>query len=249
MTELLIHFLILSLIFLTIVLFFVRRYISVILIYASFGTILSGIFFIMNAPDVAAVQMTIGSAFLIFVYIIAVKTRSKIKIGYIETPYLIYNEGNKLLGFEKEILDKFSEDSFFDIEYHPIKKEDFNTFLNSKKYDVLVGGILIGDISKCEFICSEEYLPTKIFKCKEKIPETSNRMMLYFDLPENLIDYLRLKDYLRKKSDIIAEEYLNSGYRVVFTKNNKALKDEFNRFLKRFINTKEYEDIIRRNIG
>ncbi|WP_129409466.1 Na(+)/H(+) antiporter subunit B [Marinitoga lauensis] len=85
-------FLLTSLVILALIMFFVKKYINAILIYAAFGTILSGIFFIFNAPDVAAVQMTIGSAFIIFVYIIAIKTRSKIKVGFIETHICLKNK-------------------------------------------------------------------------------------------------------------------------------------------------------------
>ncbi|WGS65064.1 transporter substrate-binding domain-containing protein [Marinitoga aeolica] len=242
-------FLLTFLAILALMMFFVKKYINAILIYAAFGTILSGVFFVFNAPDVAAVQMTIGSAFIIFVYIIAIKTRSKIKVGYIETPYLFEKHGEKLIGFEKELLDNFAENSFFEIEFIPIKKENILNYINSGEVDIIVGGLIILDEKKYKYLFSKSYLPTKLFKYTGNIPEKYESIILNKLEEFKLIDYLRLKHYFRKKTNIAAEEFSDNGYRILFSKHNKTLKDEFNRFLKTFINSKEYESIVRRNIG
>ncbi|AEX84634.1 hypothetical protein XO10_01205 [Marinitoga sp. 1135] len=237
-----------SLLILAIMMFFVKKYIKAILIYASFGTILSGVFFVFNAPDVAAVQMTIGSAFIIFVYIIAIKTRSKIRVGYIEAPYLIEEIDGKLTGFEKELIENFSENSFFDVEYVKMDKNSLLENIKKERLDMIIGGISIENPKKLKLLFSKEYLPTKLFIVNEEIPEEFK--MLFSDFEnKNLMDYLRLKAYLRKEKNISPEEYKSSGYIALFPKNNKALKDEFNRFLKGFLSSKEYENIIRRNLG
>ncbi|SHE33166.1 putative multicomponent Na+:H+ antiporter subunit B [Marinitoga hydrogenitolerans DSM 16785] len=238
-----------SLIILAFIMLFVKKYINAILIYAAFGTILSGVFFIFNAPDVAAVQMTIGSAFIIFVYIIAIKTRSKITVGYVETPYLFEKHGDKLLGFEKDLLDNFSENSFFEIEYIPIKKEKLLEYINNNEFDIIAGGIIIENENECNYIFSKKYLPTKLFEYKGKIDPNYESIVLNNQGEKKIIDYLRLKNYFRKNSDIEVKEISSNSYRFIFSKNNKALKDDFNRFLKTFLNSKEYESIVRRNIG
>ncbi|GAB6188638.1 hypothetical protein JCM30566_03770 [Marinitoga arctica] len=238
-----------SLIILAFIMLFVKKYINAILIYAAFGTILSGIFFIFNAPDVAAVQMTIGSAFIIFVYIIAIKTRSKIKVGYIETPYLFENHNGNLLGFEKDLLDYFSENSFFEIEYIPIKKDNILEYINNSEFDIIAGGIIIENNKNCNYLHSKEYLPTKLFKYEGVISKEYDSIILNKKSNQKLIDYLHLKEYLRKNPYLKTEEFSNAGYIIIFSKNNKFLKDEFNRFLKSFLNTQEYNAMIRRNIG
>ncbi|NUU98829.1 hypothetical protein XO12_01460 [Marinitoga sp. 1154] len=249
MSEIIESVFLISTVILTILMFFVKKYINAILIYAAFGTILSGIFFIFNAPDVAAVQMTIGSAFIIFVYIIAVKTRSKIKVGYIETPYLFEKQGKKLKGFEKELLDIFSENSFFEIDYIPIEKEKINDYIYKDEFDIIVGGIIIENKRFDKFLCSKEYLPTKLFKYDGVIDKEFECVILNRTKKQKIIDYLRLKEYFRNNSYLKTEEFISTGYVLIFSKNNKALRDDFNRFLKTFLKSKEYETIIRRNIG
>ncbi|OQY10285.1 MAG: hypothetical protein B6I29_01760 [Marinitoga sp. 4572_148] len=243
------NFMLFSLIILIITLFFVRKYINAILVYAAFGTILSGIFFIFNAPDVAAVQMTIGSAFIIFVYIIAIKTRSKIKVGFIETPNLFEKHGDTLKGFEKDLLDHFSHNSFFEIEYIPVDKENIIEYINNDVYDIIVGGLIIENNHDNKYLCSKEYLPTKLFKYEGKLDKEYECVILNKTKKQNIIDYLHLKSYLRKNADLKTEEFSNAGYIVIFSKRNKALRDEFNRFLKSFLNSREYNAMIRRNIG
>ncbi|WP_165974114.1 substrate-binding periplasmic protein [Marinitoga lauensis] len=158
-------------------------------------------------------------------------------------------QGEKLTGFEKELMDNFSENSFFEIEFIPIEKENISYYLNSNEIDIIVGGLIIYDEKNCNFLYSKSYLPTKLFKYSGNIPEKYESIILNKSEESKIIDYLRLKHYFRKKSDITAEEFSDSGYRIIFSKNNKALKEEFNRFLKTFIDSKEYEFIVRRNIG
>lgn len=242
------NFLFFLLIILVIMMFFVKKYINAILVYAAFGTILSGIFFMFNAPDVAAVQMTIGSAFMIFVYIIAIKTRSKIKVAYVKTPYLFDDSDGDLKGFENELLENFSKNSFFDIEYIPVNKSEIYKIIENEEYDIYVGGIVVMENNNCKCLYSESYLPTKLFEYNDPIDEKYKSIIISNER-KNFIDYLRLKALFRKEIDVNVKEVSISGYRMLFNHKNKALRDDFNRFLKNFITSKEYENIVRRNIG
>ncbi len=237
----------------------IKNHINALLAYGIFGAALSAIFFILNAPDVAIVEITVGAAFIFFIYLIAMKKVGKIKVYYVLTPYLVEKKQNTLTGFEFYIIDKFVELKGLEVEYIQVEENEAIEKLE-KDGDVLIGGHT--NTGEKNIITSKEILPTKILSVGN--PKISSYGLFEDDKDmkndlENfnddfLIDLIRYKYllYLGKtfESNEIGE-YKTSGYKFVFNSKNEFLKEEFDEFIDdlKKNNQEEYQEMIRRYIG
>lgn len=234
----------------SLILLFQKNHLDAIIAYGIFGAVMTVVLFVLNAPDVAIVEATVGSAFIFFIYLIAVKKVSKIKIYYYETPYLFENKKGNTEGFEKYILDEFLKKNGFETEYIEIKNNDV-----PEDFDIIAGGIIAKESEK--FFISDPILPTKMIKIgKDNIYHISNYkykgISEDFTHQENIIlDLVRLKYRVYKKGHDEKNEFLeNEDYRFIFSKKNKKLLDDFNIYLSELKNDeKTYNSVIRRNIG
>ena len=237
----------------------VKNHINALLAYGIFGAALSAIFFILNAPDVAIVEITVGAAFIFFIYLIAMKKVGKIKVYYVLTPYLVEKKQNNLTGFEFAVIDKFVESKGLEVEYIQVSEEEALGKLE-KNGDILIGGHT--NIGKRNLITSNEILPTKILSIGD--PEISSYGIFKEDTKieselkkfnDNfIIDLIRYKYllYLGKTfENNEVEEYKTSGYKLVFNSNNSFLKEEFDEYIDDLKNNNidEYQEMIRRHIG
>lgn len=236
----------------------VKNHINALLAYGIFGAALSAIFFILNAPDVAIVEITVGAAFIFFIYLIAIKKVGKIKVYYVLTPYLMEKKQNNLTGFEFSIINKFVNSKGLEVEYVQVEEKKALEKLEEDG-DILIGGIT--NIGEKNIITSKEILPTKIISVGnpkissygifEENKEIENKLDNF--TKDFLIDLIRYKYllYLGKsfESNEI-KEYKTSGYKFVFNSKNNFLKEEFNDFIKNLKNNEEeYQEMIRRYIG
>src|SRR6056297_4090362 len=79
-----------------------------ILFFGLCGTITSGAYMFMGAPDVSFASLALGAGFTTFVFLIAIKKTGLVRVKYNLTPYMVFgkNEEN-LSGFEFELLKSF----------------------------------------------------------------------------------------------------------------------------------------------
>lgn len=252
------YFLIFVIVILAIYIAVIQNHINALLAYGIFGAALSAVFFILNAPDVAIVEITVGAAFIFFIYLIAIKKVGKVKVYYVLTPYLVEKKQNKLTGFEYAVLNDFIESKGLDVEYIEVKKtQSFDAL--EKNGDILIGGHINSKDS--EILYSDEFLPTKLISIGNP-DKTSYGYFIENLKVENdiekiekdfLVDLIRYKYllYLGKtfeNNDI--KETKTSGYKVLFNSNNDFLREEFNEFIEELKKDKDkYEDFIRRYIG
>jgi len=252
------YFLIFVIVILAIYIAVIQNHINALLAYGIFGAALSAVFFILNAPDVAIVEITVGAAFIFFIYLIAIKKVGKVKVYYVLTPYLVEKKQNKLTGFEYAVLNDFIESKGLDVEYIEVKKtQSFDAL--EKNGDILIGGHINSKDS--DILYSDEFLPTKLISIGTP-DKTSYGYFIENLKVENdiekiekdfLVDLIRYKYllYLGKtfeNNDI--KETKTSGYKVLFNSNNDFLREEFNEFIEELKKDKDkYEDFIRRYIG
>ena len=250
------YFLFFILIIIAFYILFQKKHINTLLAYGTFGIVLSGIFFIMNAPEVAIVEITIGSAFVFFIYLIALKKTATLKILYVETPYLIEVKNGNLYGFEYYILDTFLKKRGYEAEY--IKVNPSESLEKLKKVgDILIGGIIVED--KIDGIhVSESHLPTKILKIGKSLKTIHG--ILYNNLEQKMIselkkdfvvDVIRYKHLMYKGSKFEnIEEVKKTGYKIIFNEKNSFLINDFNEYIKEIKeNEKLYSELVRRYIG
>ncbi len=252
------YFMIAVIVILALYISLIKNHINALLAYGMFGAALSAVFFILNAPDVAIVEITVGAAFIFFIYLIAIKKVGKVRVYYVLTPYMVEKRENKIMGFEYALLNHFIEAKGLEVEYVEVSEEESFQKLE-KSGDILIGGHT--KINDNEILESEEFLPTKIFMVGK--PNKTSYGYFEEDLEAKykldefndnfIIDLIRYKYllYLGKTfNNNKVEELKTTGYKILFNSNNDFLKEEFNDFIEEFKNDKDkYEELIRRYIG
>src|SRR6056297_1530110 len=116
-----------------------RNLIISILLFGLFGTMTSGAYLLMGAPDVSFASLALGAGFTTFVFIISVRKTGKIKVGYIKTPYLIdRKDAGGFTGFEYELISEFAKEQKLDLDFEAITLEAESKL---KRLDLLMGGL------------------------------------------------------------------------------------------------------------
>lgn len=235
-----------------------KSYINAILGYGAFSVALSILFFILNAPDVAFVEITIGAAFVTYIYLIAIKKTAEVKIYYIETPYMIEEKEGNLTGFEYELIKEFLERKGLDADF--IKVEDENLIENINDHgEILIGGIIIEE-NYDNIIPSDTILPSKLYSIGQ--PKKTCNGIFVSNLEKSTVDNLEddfLIDAVRYRKKIMegetilsknAEVLRESGYRILFYIKDKSLCADFNKYLEEIKSDPNYyENLVRRYIG
>ncbi|RMA76406.1 hydrogenase subunit MbhD domain-containing protein [Petrotoga olearia] len=251
-------FLFLSLIVLSLYILSQKSYINVIIGYGVFSVAISVLFFLLNAPDVAFVEITIGAAFVVFIYLIAIKKTAEVKVYYIETPYMIEEKEGNLYGFEYELIKEFLERKGLDADFIKVDAEDPMDNINDHG-EILAGGIILEN-NYDNIIPSDGILLSKLYAVGQPnkiclgifMPNLKSKS--FEDLDDDfIIDAVRLRKIvmgeerlLSKKIEIIKD----TSYRIIFYKRDKSLARDFNKFLEEIkSDTEYYENLVRRYIG
>lgn len=236
-----------------------NNHINALLSYGAFGTILSLLFFTMNAPDVAIVNLTVGAAFVFFIYVIAIKKVGKIKVYFVKTPYLVdKDELGNLYGFEYYLIKEFLDEKRMDVDFIEVSSKTAIDNLKNNG-DILIGGFIFQKFRE-DIVCSEKFLPTKMISIGD--PKVTDYNVFYKKLEQDnyleffndfTLDFIRYKHllYLGKKFNFSKEEESNNiGYVIVFNSNKEFLAEEFDEFLLKLkSNEEKYQQLIRRYIG
>jgi len=251
-------FLFLSLIVLSLYILSQKSYINVIIGYGVFSVAISVLFFLLNAPDVAFVEITIGAAFVVFIYLIAIKKTAEVKVYYIETPYMIEEKEGNLYGFEYELIKEFLERKGLDADFIKVDAEDPMDNINDHG-EILAGGIILEN-NYDNIIPSDGILLSKLYAVGQPnkiclgifMPNLKSKS--FEDLDDDfIIDAVRLRKIvmgeerlLSKKIEIIKD----TSYRIIFYKRDKSLARDFNKFMEEIkSDTEYYENLVRRYIG
>ena len=100
---------------------------TVILFFGLFGTITSGAYLFMGAPDVSFASLALGAGFTTFVFLIAIRKTGMVRIKYYITPYMVFStQDEKLSGFEYELLKAFLMEQNLEAEYALIDSDEIN---------------------------------------------------------------------------------------------------------------------------
>ncbi|MCI2426311.1 DUF4040 domain-containing protein [Candidatus Acetothermia bacterium] len=139
-----------------------RRPLGAILGMGVFSILLAGVYLLSHAPDVALVEVAVGTAFLTF-YILAVRKKGKLMVVGDETPYLLYRQGEDIVGLEHEILRGFAGELGLDLEILFIPRQQVPKWLVSEDADIGAGGIVPTTREKSNLLISDGYLKTRLF--------------------------------------------------------------------------------------
>jgi len=205
-----------------------------ILYFGLFGTITSGAYLFMGAPDVSFAMLTLGAGFTTFVFLIAISKTGLVRVKYTSTPYMIFETGEQnMSGFEHELLRRFLDEQNLKGDFIEIESEE----LNRSNTDIIVGGLYTKDklkINEKKWI-KIDVLETKIFNMQK----------------EEEIDLVRLKKKILDH-DIDSQDYdflRDATYFILIEHHRPELAEDFRTFLKRIKNNGEFNELVRRYIG
>lgn len=154
-------FLILTLV-LSVYLIFQHRLLNAIIAEGIVSSLSAALFFILKAPDIAITQVAIGSGFLTFLFIVAVKIREKIIVVYTEESVFSYLANGKHYGIAAEILEFFAQDEGMEIEYKKMDYKDAIKAIKNGDIDILISSEKIdSNIPKIKYDESEEIVLIK----------------------------------------------------------------------------------------
>ena len=212
-----------------------RNLIVSILLFGLFGTMTSGAYLLMGAPDVSFASLALGAGFTTFVFIISVRKTGKIKVGYVNTPYLIdRKEEVGYTGFEYELISGFAKEQNLDLDFEVITLEADSEL---KRFDLLMGGLY------------EDGEHTALFESWNKVQVLETRLLK--NEKGEIIDLMRYKHKLMKDGyhDLEYDNLGKSYYFFLIEKTRTELADSLKAFIDEAVEDGRFEEWIRRNLG
>ncbi|MDK2786634.1 MAG: putative multicomponent Na+:H+ antiporter subunit [Thermotoga sp.] len=161
---------------------------------------------VLAAPDVAIAEALLGALLTTLVYLIALKSRDRIKVGFTPVRLLFEKIGEGFTGFEYELVRSFCEKYDYGVEFVECDSlDELMKALNEGRIDIGCGGVFRED--------RKGYLETKIFY-----------------LEDEKIDLLRYMDRAYRGEELNHAFQTEGSYHILFA--DEELKSRFKRFLK-----------------
>ncbi|MBZ4662154.1 MAG: hypothetical protein JG779_1308 [Thermotoga sp.] len=161
---------------------------------------------LFSSPDVAIAEALLGALLTTLVYLIALKSRDRVKIGFTSVRLLFEKLGEAFMGFEYELLKRFCEKYDYRSEFVEFSSlEDLLEALNDGKVDVACGGVFSED--------KKGYLETKIFY-----------------LEDEKLDLLRYTERVYRGEQLNHVLHRDGSYHILFA--DEELKMRFREFLR-----------------
>lgn len=205
-----------------------------ILYFGLFGTITSGAYLFMGAPDVSFASLALGAGFTTFVFLIAIKKTGTLRVKYFPTPYMIFGtKEGKLSGFEYELLKSFLIEQNLEAEYSiPDSKE-----INRKETDIVIGGLFSTEKMKLD---EKKWLKVSVLETK-----------IFMDSKSREVDLVRMKKEIMEHETPSDEfEFVReSNYVFLIEHHRPELAEDLRQYIKDLKNSGEFQEMVRRYIG
>ncbi len=177
--------------------------------YGIVGFFSSVLMLLIGAPDVALTQFTVGVVLIFLVYVMAIRKQRKIRLGFIETPYMVEKNDKGFEGLEWQIISRMEKFEGYEIEAIQYKNiDEAINDLKNRKLDILCGGITEDKIKTTKEVEDLPYLETMIFSYNDQV-----------------IDYVHLKSLSKKKSEIEAIPSHKTSYVFLFSEASLDIKE------------------------
>lgn len=119
-----------------------RRRITAVIGMATFSLLLSGVYLLLYAPDVAVTEAAIGAALVTFIYVLAIRRTGRLVVVGDEAPGLLEREGERIIGLEHAILTGFAKHLGLDLVVHFLPSAEARAVLRRGEADLAAGGIV-----------------------------------------------------------------------------------------------------------
>jgi len=180
--------------------------------------ILSAVYLLLHAPDVAITEAAIGAALVTFIYILAIRKTGRLVIVGDEAPGLLEREGDRITGLEQEILASFSKHLGLDLGIHLLPRHELKGALLRGEADIAAGGIVHVDAGD-RLLATQGHLPTGLFHLtREDVAEPKQAQETEWIYFSDVLEAIRAQEkraYTLALARFIAVSRLDlSGYAV-----------------------------------
>jgi len=238
-----------------------KRRLAAVIGMGMFSLILSAVYLLLHAPDVAITEAAIGAALVTFIYILAIRKTGRLMVVGDEVPGLLKREGDRITGLEQEILASFSKHLGLDLVVHLRPRHEVEVALLRGEADIGAGGIVCTDEDE-RFLATPGHLPTGLFHLAREgttglRPEEEDERVYFSDVLEAIrskgrgsctLDLARFIAASRLDLSGYAVERLAGSFSYVFllTRDREDLHQRLSAHLDRLRQNGELDEMIRR---
>jgi uncharacterized MnhB-related membrane protein len=148
-----------------------KRRLHAIVAMSVFSLLLSAVYLVEAAPDVAITEAAIGAALITFVYVLAIRRTGRLTVAASEVPGLLTREGDAITGLEWEILRAAAHNLGVDAFVRFVSHAEATALVESGEVDVAAGGLLQPPPdADLRSRMTESYLPTARFTVRGPAP-------------------------------------------------------------------------------
>ncbi len=119
-----------------------RRRLAAIIGMGLFSFLLAVVYLLLHAPDVALTEATIGAALITAIYVLAIRRTGRLAVVADEAPGLLAREGDRIVGLEYEILDRFARHLGLDLSVQIVPHRDVAESVRCGEADIGGGGLV-----------------------------------------------------------------------------------------------------------
>ncbi len=194
-----------------------RRRIVAVIGMGAFSLLLSGVYLLLYAPDVAVTEAAIGAALVTFIYVLAIRKTGRLVVVGDEAPGLLQREGERITGLEQAILALFARHLGLDLVVHLLPPDEARGALWRGEADIEAGGIVSTQVGE-EFLASSGFLETAFFRVEgpraDHMGSTAGTYPYFSDLLEAIRQGRRCAVALDLARFLRVSRLDLSGYRV-----------------------------------
>ena len=140
-----------------------RRRLMAVIGMGVFSLLLSAVYLLAAAPDVAIAEAAIGAALVTVIYVLAIRKTGRLVVMGCEVPGLLGREGKQIVGLEHDILEGFARELGLDLYVQFVPREAIESALLRGEADIAAGGLVEGD-SMPGLCTTPAHLPTAKFR-------------------------------------------------------------------------------------
>jgi len=153
---------------------FQSRRLSAIIGMGLFSFMLAAVYLLMNAPDVAITEATIGAALVTAIYVLAIRRTGRLTVVADEVPGLLAREGDHIVGLEYEILEGFARHIGLDLSIQFVPLRRVRWLVAHQEADLGAGGMIRRTDSEGALASTPVHLETGVFAFSNGRQETES---------------------------------------------------------------------------
>ena len=239
-----------------------RRRLAAIIGLGLFSFALAVVYLLLHAPDVALTEATIGAGLITAIYVLAIRRTGRLEVVADEVPGLLAREGERIVGLEYEILERFARHLGLDLSVQLVPYRDVVDLVRRGEADIGAGGLVL--LEDADVPSTRAHLDTVLFTIGAAETEGGEDGVKYdgyfSDLePDKLyaggapvtLDLARFLAVRRSDApeESVARHRRRWGYAFAVSDRRPDVLSEFDAYLDRLRQAGELDRLARRYLG